>query len=312
MTREWAARRRADVLERLRREYGIEPIRSGRRRNVLQLGDRCIRLGFGHGQSTNQRGIKGFPKATTETFYLAVPAPADDDDLVVTVLGDNELVFSADNFLRVAGPPDGDRYLPNLFLDHRDGRYWARVADHDLNYPLDDFVAAWPSARPTEDGARAGAGGRAIAEEELFRDFKPQNAGDYVSHLHGRVLVKTRGHESLVADFGLSAAAMGFSPSTVEYPRDLVLRKAPMKVLVEAKMLYRHNATDAVRAAIGQLFTYRHLLHPRESVCLLALFNEPVGEEYVGLLESLGIASAWRGDRGWGLSTLARGLGLTE
>jgi hypothetical protein len=89
-----------------------------------------------------------------------------------------------------------------------------------------------------------------------------------------------------------------------------VLRRAAGEILVEAKMVYSHNATQAVRAAVGQLFTYRHLLYPATKVDLVALFDEQVGNEYVALLDSLGIAVVWRDGRRWASSRLAAQLGL--
>ncbi len=310
---EWAARRYSEVLRTLETEFGIAPSRVGRRRNLLQLGEKSVRLGFGHGQLANQRGIKGFPKETTETFYLEVPAPAVDTDIVVAVLGETELVFEASAFKRIAGPAAEHRYLPNLFRDRRDGRYWARVADHDLNYPLDEFVRAWPSS---SDGARVAgtfepprAAAREPEPDDLYRDFKPQNSGDYAAHVEGQVLTKTRLHERLVSEFGLWVAEQGFRPSTVEYPRDLVLRRGDVEILVEAKVLYGHNATQAVRAAIGQLLTYQHLLHSGK-IELLALFSEPIGDEFINLLGKIQIAAIWRDRDQWSASALAEKFGI--
>jgi hypothetical protein len=264
-------------------------------------------MGFGHGQLSNQRGIKGFPKATTETYYLEVPGPAELGDLVVVVLGETELIFGVREFETVAGPSTDSRYLPNFFRDTRDDRLWARLAGLDVNYPLEDFVAAWPSSDPPSAWVVETT---PPDSDDLFRDFKPQSSGDYVARVEGQVLVKTRAHERLVADFGLWSAANGYAPSTIEHPRDLVLYGSGRTVLVEAKMLYRHNATNAVRAAIGQLLTYRHLLYRDDAVSLLALFSEPVGGEYVELLTTLGIAAVWRGDP-WAASVLAAEIGLT-
>jgi hypothetical protein len=69
--------------------------------------------------------------------------------------------------------------------------------------------------------------------------------------------------------------------------------------LVEAKVLYRGNATEAVRAALGQLFTYRFFLYADDQPRLVALFAEPIGEAYVTLLDSLGVASVWKAAGRW-------------
>jgi hypothetical protein len=310
----WAARRYDEVMRRINIELGTDPEPLGRSRNHLRAGTNVIRLGFGRGQLSNQRGVKGFPKATTETYYLEVPGPVHGPDLVVTVLGEKELVFSGTEFLPLAGPFAEKRYLPNFFRDTRDGRYWARVASYDVNYPLDDYVEAWPSRRPVTlpDTIHDDVSDPHTMTTDLLAGFKPGNAGDYRAHIEGRDLTKSRSHERLVADFALWTADAGFAPSTVEYPRDLVLRGiSGQTILVEGKVLYRGNATQAVRAAIGQLFTYRHLLHRGDSIDLLALFSEPIGDEFVGLLTSLGIAAAWRDSTlSWRCSELAVAIGL--
>jgi hypothetical protein len=309
---DWSDRRRAEVVRRIESLAGHQPRPTGRRPNVIKAADQTYRLGFGQGQTASPRGIKGFPRQTTETFYLAVPAPADASDIVVAVVGDAELVFTAPDFLKVTGEPDGNRYLPNFFRDHRDGSYWARVADLDLNYPLDDFVGRWTpeTASNPAPGSNRQRSGRA-SEEDLLADFKPGNSSEYIARIEGREIVKSRQHERLVADFGLWTAERGFRPSTVEFPRDLVLRKAGIVVLVEAKVLYRGNATDAVRAAVGQLLTYRHFLHASDpQLCLLALFSEPVGAAYERFLDSVGVESVWREDSSWNGSASSAALGL--
>ena len=71
-------------------------------------------------------------------------------------------------------------------------------------------------------------------------------------------------------------------------------------------MLFR-----SVRAAIGQLLTYRYFLYePENAPHLLACFSESVGEAFVRLLEELGIASVWPDGPKWVGSRLAQDLGL--
>jgi hypothetical protein len=118
--------------------------------------------------------------------------------------------------------------------------------------------------------------------------FHPKSAEEYCATLVGRVLVKSRRHERLLADFATHCAQQGFSCSS-EHPTDLLVRKPGKTFLVEAKVLYRGNATEAVRAAIGQLFTYAYLLFLSEAPQKVALFSEPVGEAYERLLASLQI-----------------------
>lgn len=63
--------------------------------------------------------------------------------------------------------------------------------------------------------------------------------------------------------------------------------------------MYKGNATDAVRAVVGQLFQYRHFLYPQAGNPSLVEFFEPIGEAYVDFLEQLGIRSVWRAPDGW-------------
>lgn len=145
-----------------------------------------------------------------------------------------------------------------------------------------------------------------------LKQFAPKNSSDYIAHLAGRVLVKSRAHEELVRNYGQWAKGRGFTPLTL-HPRDLVLEHPGHEWLVEAKMIYDGNATEAVRAAVGQLFDYRHFFYvvPGLSLpMLLALFSEPIGGAYVELLESLSIASVWRSAGSWAGSSGAVAAGL--
>jgi hypothetical protein len=142
-----------------------------------------------------------------------------------------------------------------------------------------------------------------------LRHFAPKDSSDYLAHLAGRVLVKSRAHEELVKDYGLWAASQGFTPLTL-HPRDLVLQHPRGEWLVEAKMLYDGNATEAVRAAVGQLLAYRHFLYIASLPSLLGLFSEPVGSAYVSFLESLSIAAVWRSAGSWAGSSVAVSAGL--
>jgi hypothetical protein len=134
-----------------------------------------------------------------------------------------------------------------------------------------------------------------------LKHFAPKNSSDYIAHLPGRVQVKSRAHEDLVKDYGLWAHSRGFAPFTL-HPRDLVLEHPLGEWLIEAKMVYNGNAAEAVRAAVGQLFDYRHFFYvvPKLALpSLLALFSEPVGFAYVEFMESLSISSVWRSGGSW-------------
>lgn len=136
-------------------------------------------------------------------------------------------------------------------------------------------------------------------------NFAPKSGEEYTQHLEGETLVKSRRHETLVKQYGEHAASIGFTPVTAKaHPRDLLLRIDGKEWLVEAKVLYNGNATHAVREALGQLAMYEFLLHDK-SALKLALFTEPIGEQYVSFLEHLGIASVWKVPGGWSGSATA-------
>jgi MrcB-like, N-terminal domain len=123
---------------------------------------------------------------------------------------------------------------------------------------------------------------RTNAVADPLVEFKPKDDSDYIARLAGRRLLKTRRHETLVADFGRYVQKLGLKPATNVHPRDMTITGGEQEWQVEAKVIYQGNATSAVREAIGQLLTYRHFLYadaapPR----LLALFSEPIGGAYV-------------------------------
>ena len=108
--------------------------------------------------------------------------------------------------------------------------------------------------------------------------------------------------------FGIFAQQKGFVSATNVHPIDLELRRGQASILVEAKALYEHDSTRAVREAFSQLFAYEYFLRKEAGVVKFALFDEPVGEEHIAFLEFYKVASAWRnveGD-GWEFSPLAR------
>lgn len=58
------------------------------------------------------------------------------------------------------------------------------------------------------------------------------------------------------------------------------------------------NPERAVRAAIGQLFTYRFLYYPT-GTNKVALFSSPVGDLWVDLLHQLSIDTIWLEGANW-------------
>lgn len=73
-------------------------------------------------------------------------------------------------------------------------------------------------------------------DADPLRDFAPKDDSEYVAHLTGRALVKSRRHETLVREYGLYAHSLGFSAATNVHPRDLTLRRGEDEWLIEAKV----------------------------------------------------------------------------
>jgi hypothetical protein len=144
-----------------------------------------------------------------------------------------------------------------------------------------------------------------------LRHFEPKSDADYVAHIVGRRVRKSRRHETLVREYGEWANSASFEPST-PHPLDLVLTKGTLRWLVEAKVVYSGNATEAVRTAVGQLLCYRHFHYGDSPVRLVALFSESVGAAYIHFLQSCGVASVWRYGADWLACSIGAedGLGL--
>jgi hypothetical protein len=164
-----------------------------------------------------------------------------------------------------------------------------------------------------ETSTAAAAAHAAQLQSDPLAQFRPKDESDYIAHLAGRQLVKSRRHERLVREYGEWSQAQGFTASTTEHPKDLVLRRNGAVWLVEAKVLYRGNATEAVRAAVGQLFQYQFFLcNESAPTNLVALFSEPIGDAYADFLESLGIAAVWKEEGKWRGSARAGDEGVAS
>lgn len=132
-------------------------------------------------------------------------------------------------------------------------------------------------------------------------EFKPKDADDYIAHVGAATQRRSRRHEALVRAFGEQVLTTGRSASTNVHPRDLVVLDGEIEWLVEAKTV-GINAELNVRAAIGQLFAYRHFYYRQYSLpdpTLLALFDGLIGAAFEGLLSSLGIAFLCRNGSEW-------------
>ncbi|MEU1804436.1 DUF3578 domain-containing protein [Streptomyces sp. NPDC019937] len=168
------------------------------------------------------------------------------------------------------------------------------------------------SDEKTSEGVKA-TSGAAKAPAEGLDGFRPKDGSDYVAHIPARTITKSRSHELLVAGFGEYIDKRGFVPITEKmHPKDLVLRRADLEWLVEAKTVKRGNPTTAVREALGQLFEYSYFLYEQNGQPkphLLALFTEDI-KAYAPYLEERGIASVWKTVDGWAGSPTAVAWGM--
>ncbi|MBK3556432.1 DUF3578 domain-containing protein [Streptomyces sp. MBT56] len=150
-------------------------------------------------------------------------------------------------------------------------------------------------------------------EKDPLLHFAPKNDSEYTQNIVGRVIKKSRKHETLVRRYGDFLKRAGFDAGTNRHPRDIVARKNGEEWLIEAKVVRRGNASHAVREAIGQLATYAFLLYRAEQQPgRMALFSEAIGDVYVRLLAHQGIASVWPTEGGWSGSEEAVNVGLAE
>lgn len=153
----------------------------------------------------------------------------------------------------------------------------------------------------------------ASGEADPLLHFAPKDDSEYAQRIIGRVLKKSRKHETLVRRYGDFLKAAGFDAGTNVHPRDIVARSNGEEWLIEAKVVRRGNVSHAVREAIGQLATYAFLLYPAGTQPRpMALFSEAIGDLYVRLLTHQGIASAWPSGDGWAGSHDAVEAGLAE
>ncbi|MGW8592563.1 winged helix-turn-helix domain-containing protein [Dietzia sp. NPDC055877] len=161
------------------------------------------------------------------------------------------------------------------------------------------------TAPPAEATDRPQAG-------QSINEFKPKNSGEYRVAVKATEQVKSRHHEKLISDYGAWLVTGQFRPVTNCHPIDFMVKGGAQPALGEAKILYKGNATNAVREASAQLLMYRHFLYPNEKCELLALFSEDVGRAYVNFLTSLNIHSVWWDGISWTGSKRAYELGLAK
>ncbi|MGV9361974.1 MrcB family domain-containing protein [Amycolatopsis sp. NPDC003731] len=189
-------------------------------------------------------------------------------------------------------------------------------AESELQADLQRFIRLYQVAIDVRNGLAvsnpaviASPGPQPVPESQA--EFKPKNSDDYVQTIIGRTIRKSRKHETLVKEYGEHLIDAGFDPNTNVHPRDLVATHDGGEWLIEAKIVRKGNGVYATREAIGQLLMYRKVCYPAPGgVRMLALFNEPVGDLCVELLEDLQIASVWQDGGQWIGSPTAHAAGL--
>ena len=140
----------------------------------------------------------------------------------------------------------------------------------------------------------------AVSQDDLLSGFRPGSGEEYRTRLTAREIVSQRNHEPLLERYGTAASVVGWAPVTEGiYPRDLELRRGSDLWLVEVKVVYGGNATQAVRAVVGQLMEYRYYWYGDRAPGLLGVFSECIGKEHARYLDSIGICSAWEEQSQW-------------
>lgn len=163
------------------------------------------------------------------------------------------------------------------------------------------------------------------SDASMLEHFKPKSTDDYHVWLkEAKKVSRSRRHEKIVNDYGAWAESeLGWTAST-PHPVDLRLRQGEKQregadawrhaVMVEVKVVYRGNATAAVREVIGQLRTYPHVVVPevvRATLRYAGVFSESIGDLWLKVLEEdLGIATVWWENGAWHGGAMARELGL--
>ncbi|GAA1937385.1 MrcB family domain-containing protein [Amycolatopsis minnesotensis] len=192
------------------------------------------------------------------------------------------------------------------------------LSEQELRADLHRFIQLYQVAIEVRDGLAVSNPAVIVSPGpqptlESQAEFKPKNSDDYIQTITGRTIRKSRKHETLVKEYGEHLIATGFDANTRVHPRDLVATRDDDEWLIEAKIVRKGNGVNAVREAIGQLLMYRKFVCPNpDGVRMLALFNEPVGEACVELLEELQIASVWQDNDHWVGSPTAHAAGLAS
>ncbi|MFE3193100.1 hypothetical protein ACFXHA_29110 [Nocardia sp. NPDC059240] len=136
--------------------------------------------------------------------------------------------------------------------------------------------------------------------------FRPSSEEVLFSAIKAHIRTKTNEQVRLVEGFALSTVLNGFRLLTDSRTSETVLGRGSRRWVVTPRVIQNGNVTAAVQAAAGSLTFARHFFYHEPHFDLVALFGGPIGEVYVGFLESLGIRSVWRVEDSWDGSPSAR------
>jgi len=132
--------------------------------------------------------------------------------------------------------------------------------------------------------------------------FKPKADTDYVVGILGGRRRHTRRHEKLVNDCAAWLETQGLEPgrnAAVDLGVD------DPSVVIEAKMIGTSWA-PAIRAAVGQLYEYRHFKVADREAGLVFLASKPLPSPWLAYLErDRGIGSMWPNGKRFHLSRRA-------
>jgi hypothetical protein len=174
---------------------------------------------------------------------------------------------------------------------------------------LTDFMLLYGRCVEIKDALAANRHVLTSARSERLRtevlpsvpEFRPKSSADYFVQVSAATQRKTRKHEALVRAFGDAVIRRGNVAATNVHPRDMTVTAKSGEWLIEAKTVGL-NAEQAVREALGQLFSYRHFYYRERGQAdpeLLALFSAPIGGAFEELLGSLGIQYLCRDGTTW-------------
>ena len=235
-------------------------------------------------------------------FYLGLPNRLQPNDVLILLLGDEDLVFPhAETLLRhKAGYRRSSNKRPIPDFQKRDGIFLLRVARLGLTISLDDRVDAYEelkgtSKNPSILSAEFGRPYRIVSEASTSAAREPFTVDpDLVDR-------GTRGHARTLNALAAHLQNLGIQPleaNVDDPPFDVGWSHEGVTFVAEIKSLTRDNEERQLRLGLGQVLRYRHMLCRRIDAVVAALVVEfePSDPEWKNLCDSLGIQLAFPPD----------------